>query len=87
MEEKEQKYRAHFRNIGKHLHSHDYLPINIWQSTRRSLTTKSTERGKKCWLIGNGLIGTNTVRHLSLSTIMVIRIRMRAFGRLDVLDV
>jgi hypothetical protein len=29
MTEKEQKYRAHFRNIGKHLHRHDYLPINL----------------------------------------------------------
>lgn len=29
MTEKEQKYRANFRNIGKHLHKNEYLPINL----------------------------------------------------------
>lgn len=29
MTEKEQKYRAHFRNVGKHLFKNDYLPINL----------------------------------------------------------
>ena len=29
MTEKEKKYRAEFRNIGKHLHKNEYLPINL----------------------------------------------------------
>ena len=29
MTEKEQKYRAHFRNIGKHLHKNEYMPLNL----------------------------------------------------------
>ena len=29
MTEKEQKYRAHFRNVGKHLFKNEYLPINL----------------------------------------------------------
>ena len=29
MTEKEQKYRAYFRNIGKHLHKNEYMPINL----------------------------------------------------------
>ena len=29
MTDKEQKYRAHFRNVGKHLHKNEYLPINL----------------------------------------------------------
>ncbi len=29
MTDKERKYRAHFRNVGKHLHKNEYLPINL----------------------------------------------------------
>ncbi len=29
MTEKEKKYREHFRNVGKHLHKNEYLPINL----------------------------------------------------------
>ena len=29
MTEKEQKYRAYFRNRGKHLHKNEYMPINL----------------------------------------------------------
>ncbi len=29
MTQKEQKYRTHFRNIGKHLHKNEYIPINL----------------------------------------------------------
>ena len=29
MTDKEKKYRAHFRNVGKHLHKNEYLPINL----------------------------------------------------------
>lgn len=29
MTDKERKYRAEFRNVGKHLHKNEYLPINL----------------------------------------------------------
>lgn len=29
MTEKEQEYRKQFRDIGKHLHKNDFLPINL----------------------------------------------------------
>lgn len=29
MTKKEEKYRAYFRYVGKHLHKNEYLPINL----------------------------------------------------------
>ena len=29
MNEKEQKYRAYFRSIGKHLHKNEYIPLDL----------------------------------------------------------
>lgn len=41
MTEKEKKYRSHFRNVGKHLHKNEYLPIN--------LATHPTVFNVRCW--------------------------------------